>query len=455
MKDKSMNRENIKNSLLTVAVMSAALTAFSYPTNARADDLVNMDDSFLGEPVNAAPQPAAEQNQPAEQAAPAPEQQPAPVVEQNNPFAELEQNNPPPPAPASSDPFADVGASLPQSNEPALDLSPAASQPAAPAPAPARQMSLSTAPNEQFLGKLSSDVFREMAEIEQENNTLMLQLKRDKLRSEIDALKTSNRQNLFNEIERREKMTQARLEWELEQELKRQAAVERKQMAEIRQKQIEAALKREEERRIQREKEEEMARLKAEEEKKAAEKKLMEEEKKKQDANSMTLVRNKIKPNLQAVVRPPKPQRAPSEESMMRKANFGESLLALKKAGKDVSEFVPADITAQDLKADEQEKDTPIKELYIIRGINGTDGHLVVKLVAIEDEKVLYQSMGNELPSGHKITKIARDGITVKKGKAKEEFLPYTGAGFARSASSESAGTTNANSMNSLGIASN
>ena len=455
MKDKSMNRENIKNSLLTVAVMSAALTAFSYPTNARADDLVNMDDSFLGEPVNAAPQPAAEQNPPAEQAAPAPEQQPAPVVEQNNPFAELEQNNPPPPAPASSDPFADVGASLPQSNEPALDLSPAASQPAAPAPAPARQMSLSTAPNEQFLGKLSSDVFREMAEIEQENNTLMLQLKRDKLRSEIDALKTSNRQNLFNEIERREKMTQARLEWELEQELKRQAAVERKQMAEIRQKQIEAALKREEERRIQREKEEEMARLKAEEEKKAAEKKLMEEEKKKQDANSMTLVRNKIKPNLQAVVRPPKPQRAPSEESMMRKANFGESLLALKKAGKDVSEFVPADITAQDLKADEQEKDTPIKELYIIRGINGTDGHLVVKLVAIEDEKVLYQSMGNELPSGHKITKIARDGITVKKGKAKEEFLPYTGAGFARSASSESAGTTNANSMNSLGIASN
>lgn len=454
MKDKSMNRENIKNSLLTVAVMSAALTAFSYPTNARADDLVNMDDSFLGEPVNAATQPAAEQNQPAEQAAPAQEQQPALVVEQNNPFAELEQNNPPPPAPASSDPFADVSASLPQSNEPALDLSPAASQPVTP-PSASKQMSLSSSPNEQFLGKLSSDVFREMAEIEQENNTLMLQLKRDKLRSEIDALKTSNRQNLFNEIERREKMTQARLEWELEQELKRQAAVERKQMAEIRQKQIEAALKREEERRIQREKEEEMARLKAEEEKKAAEKKLMEEEKKKQDANSMTLVRNKIKPNLQAVVRPPKPQRAPSEESMMRKANFGESLLALKKAGKDVSEFVPADITAQDLKADEQEKDTPIKELYIIRGINGTDGHLVVKLVAIEDEKVLYQSMGNELPSGHKITKIARDGITVKKGKAKEEFLPYTGAGFARGTSSESAGTTNANSMNSLGIASN
>ena len=453
MKDKSMNRENIKNSLLTVAVMSAALTAFSYPTNARADDLVNMDDSFLGEPVNAAPQPAADQNQPAEQAAPAQEQQPAPVVEQNNPFAELEQNNPPPPAPASSDPFADVGASLPQSNEPALDLSPAASQPAAPSPAPARQMSLSTAPNEQFLGKLSSDVFREMAEIEQENNTLMLQLKRDKLRSEIDALKTSNRQNLFNEIERREKMTQARLEWELEQELKRQAAVERKQMAEIRQKQIEAALKREEERRIQREKEEEMARLKAEEEKKAAEKKLMKEEKKKQDANSMTLVRNKIKPNLQAVVRPPKPKRAPSEESMMRKANFGETLLALKKAGKNVADFTPSEITVQDLKTEEPEKITPIKDLYIIRGINGTDGHLVVKLISLENEKVLYQSLGNELPSGHKITKIARDGITVKKGKAKEEFLPYGSAGFARSASSDE--KTASDPMNALGIATN
>lgn len=453
-----MNRENIKNSLLTVAVMSAALTAFSYPTNARADDIVNMDDSFLGEPAPAVPPPAAQSEQktePATAAEQVPAPAPEPVVEQNNPFAELEQNNPPQPASASSDPFADVGASLPQLNEPALNLTPAAPQPVTPPPVPAsQQMSLSSSPNEQFLGKLSSDVFREMAEIEQENNTLMLQLKRDKLRSEIDALKTSNRQNLFNEIERREKMTQARLEWELEQELKRQAAVERKQMAEIRQKQIEAALKREEERRIQREKEEEMARLKAEEEKKAAEKKLLEEEKKKQDANSMTLVRNKIKPNLQAVVRPPKPQRAPSEESMLRKANFGESLLAWKKAGKDVSEFAPEDASVQDLKT-EEEKITPIKELYAIRGINGTDGHLVVKLVALEDEKVLYQSTGNELPSGHKITKIAKDGITVKRGKAKEEFLPYTAAGFARNTSASSAGTANASSMNALGIASN
>lgn len=455
MKDKSMNREKIKNSLLTAAVMSAALTAFSYPTNARADDIVNMDDSFLGEPAPAVPPPAAQSEQKAEPA-PAAEQVPAPapepVVEQNNPFAELEQPAAPAPAPEPSDPFADISASVPQSAEPALNLAPAP-QPVPAAPARDRQMSLSSAPNEQFLGKLSSDVFREMAEIEQENNTLMLQLKRDKLRSEIDALKTSNRQNLFNEIERREKMTQARLEWELEQELKRQAAVERKQMAEIRQKQIEAALKREEERRIQREKEEEMARLKAEEEKKAAEKKLMEEEKKKQDANSMTLVRNKIKPNLQAVVRPPKPKRAPSEESMMRKANFGETLLALKKAGKNVSDFTPSEITVQDLKTEEPEKITPIKDLYIIRGINGTDGHLVVKLVSLENEKVLYQSLGNELPSGHKITKIARDGITVKKGKAKEEFLPYGSAGFARSASSDE--KTASDPMNALGIATN
>ena len=56
------------------------------------------------------------------------------------------------------------------------------------------------------------------AEMERENSTLMLQLKREQLRSEIDALKTSNRQMLFDEIERREKMTQARLEWELAQD---------------------------------------------------------------------------------------------------------------------------------------------------------------------------------------------------------------------------------------------
>ena len=450
-----MNRENSKNSvLLTAAVICAALTSFSMKAQAQTDDLLSLDDSFLGEPAA----PAAS------------EAVPAPVVEQNNPFAQADVN--PSPAAPAEDPFAPPPADpfaapepMPAPAEPVLDLgSPAPAPAPAPsmapppmsyAPSPASsQMSLSSAPTEQFLGKLSSDVFREMAEIEQENNTLMLQLKRDKLRSEIDALKTANRQTLFNEIERREKMTQARLEWELEQELKRQAAVERKQQAEIRQKQIEAALKREEERRIQREKEAEMARLKAEEEKKAAEKKLLEEEKKKQDAISLVQV-NKIKPTLMAVTRPLKPKRIPSEEALARVTSLGESLLNYKKSGKDLSELSDEDLNIQDLKV-EEDTTPPIEQLYAIRGINGTGGKLVVKLFHIENEKILYQTEGNKLPSGHVILKVEKESMTVRKGAKKEEVLQYSAAGFTERSSSRQntpAPLTGAGSINTLGVA--
>lgn len=451
-----MNRENSKNSvLLTAAVICAALTSFSMKAQAQTDDLLSLDDSFLGEPAA-----------PANTAPAASESAPAPVVEQNNPFAQADVN--PPPAVPAEDPFAPPPAdpfAAPAPAEPVLDLgSPAPAPAPAPsmapppmsyAPSPASsQMSLSSAPTEQFLGKLSSDVFREMAEIEQENNTLMLQLKRDKLRSEIDALKTANRQTLFNEIERREKMTQARLEWELEQELKRQAAVERKQQAEIRQKQIEAALKREEERRIQREKEAEMARLKAEEEKKAAEKKLLEEEKKKQDAISLVQV-NKIKPTLMAVTRPLKPKRIPSEEALARVTSLGESLLNYKKSGKDLSELSDEDLNIQDLKV-EEDTTPPIEQLYAIRGINGTGGKLVVKLFHIENEKILYQTEGNKLPTGHVILKVEKDSITVRKGAKKEEVLQYSAAGFTERRSSRQntpAPLTGAGSINTLGVA--
>ena len=231
-----MNHFFRKHLLPTVAVISMTVSV------AHADDL--FDDSFFANP---APVDAVK---PAD---PAPAQTTTPASEAAAPS----QTSPAPTTPAPAEPA--FGMDLP---------APSANLPAPPSPSgntafsgfgspSASGMDMSKPPNEQILGKISSDVFREMAEMERENNSLMLQLKREQLRSEIDALKTSNRQMLFDEIERREKMTQARLEWELAQDLKRQEALERKQKAEIRQKQIEAALKREEDRRIQKMKDEE------------------------------------------------------------------------------------------------------------------------------------------------------------------------------------------------------
>lgn len=279
--------------------LAAMVISISAPA-ANADDL--FDDSFFADPapvdaVKPADAPKTDPAVSADAAKPAEEaktETPAPAAEGTNnvPAADVQTPAPsvpelsltpepvsapdPVPAPAEPQLSLDIPAPLPDP-APSMDISvppPPAniSAPATPSldfgSSGAGAMNLSTPPSEQILGKVSSDIFREMAEMERENSTLMLQLKREQLRSEIDALKTSNRQMLFDEIERREKMTQARLEWELAQDLKRQEALERKQRAEIRQKQIEAALKREEDRRIQKMKDEEAARIQKEKEEK-------------------------------------------------------------------------------------------------------------------------------------------------------------------------------------------
>ena len=266
------------NRVFKTKLWSAALVISGVAiSNANAQDL--FDDAFLGDEPAAAPAPVA----PAEKPAPvAPAEKPAPAAE------------PAAPAPADVPALPDIAPADNTPDVPALDIpAPAAPEPPLPEPTdntdldipapadipapngapsldfnavPGKPAGLTGTPSDQVLGKVSSNIFREMAEMERENNSLALQLKREGLRAEIDALKANNRQMLFDEIERREKMTQARLEWELAQDLKRQEALERKQRAEIRQKQIEAALKREEDRRIQKMKDEEAERKRKEEE---------------------------------------------------------------------------------------------------------------------------------------------------------------------------------------------
>jgi len=285
-------------------------------------------------------------------------------------------------------------------------------------------MNLSTPPSEQILGKVSSDIFREMAEMERENSTLMLQLKREQLRSEIDALKTSNRQMLFDEIERREKMTQARLEWELAQDLKRQEALERKQRAEIRQKQIEAALKREEDRRIQKMKEEEAAQAEKEKQEKEEQKKQRAELKKKYDAASLVRL-NSLKPVLMAATKPAKIKRSTTSRIPKALTSTGEDLLTKKRAGEALTVTVSAD-EAKEAGGVPQES---ASKLYAVSEIRGTAGSLIAKLISKKDKTTFFAKKSTILPTGHTVIDIDKDYVLVQIGNNKE-MIGFPSAGL-------------------------
>ncbi len=313
---------------------------------------------------------------------------------------------------------------------PSLDIPPPPSDIPAPPNAPsldfdtssAGSMNLSTPPSEQILGKVSSDIFREMAEMERENSTLMLQLKREQLRSEIDALKTSNRQLLFDEIERREKMTQARLEWELAQDLKRQEALERKQRAEIRQKQIEAALKREEDRRIQKMKDEEAARLKKEQEEQEKINQQKAELKKKYDAAALVRLNN-LKPILMAATRPAKIKRSASSRIPKALTSTGEELLTKKKAGEALTTEIQTEGENKETKRE------AASALYAVSEIRGTAGSLIAKLISKKDKTTFFAKKSTILPTGHTVIDIDKDFVLVQIGKDKE-MIGFPSAGL-------------------------
>ncbi len=94
-------------------------------------------------------------------------------------------------------------------------------------------------PSDKVIGTLSKEMFHEMADLEKENSLLNLQLKQEKLKSQINSVKALQRQTLMDEIEKRELAARARVEWEQEQELKTIELWEKRQKAEYLSKQIE------------------------------------------------------------------------------------------------------------------------------------------------------------------------------------------------------------------------
>lgn len=107
-------------------------------------------------------------------------------------------------------------ASLGEINEPAL---PGIRDSLITGPAPmAPALSTEDLPSEQLLGRITSEVFQEMADLERGNVFLKLQMQKEQLKNDLEKLKATYRQARLEEIAKREDVVRSRINWWQEQE---------------------------------------------------------------------------------------------------------------------------------------------------------------------------------------------------------------------------------------------
>ncbi len=99
-------------------------------------------------------------------------------------------------------------------------------------PAPmAKSVSAKDLPSEQLLGRITPEVFQELADLERGNTFLKLQLDKERLKNDLEQMKASYRQQRLDEIAKREDVVRTRIQWWQEQE-KLRLALEEKQAEE-------------------------------------------------------------------------------------------------------------------------------------------------------------------------------------------------------------------------------
>ena len=107
-------------------------------------------------------------------------------------------------------------------------------------PAPMeRVVSKKEAPSEQLLGRITPEVFHEMADLERGNVFLELQSQREELKNKVEDLKSKYREARLAEIEKRENVIRSRVKWQQEQERIRQEILEQQLKTELLEKQLE------------------------------------------------------------------------------------------------------------------------------------------------------------------------------------------------------------------------
>lgn len=131
-------------------------------------------------------------------------------IELNQPMGMQEQNNPVQPSP--------LGA-------PAQNPSPIGPSTLAPAPAPVNNF------GSEILSQVDNDLFNQMSDLEKQTSLLNLELRREKVKNEIEAIK-AQREKAQDEInQKKEEKERKRIEWEKEQE--RKLLVEEQKLREL------------------------------------------------------------------------------------------------------------------------------------------------------------------------------------------------------------------------------
>lgn len=86
-------------------------------------------------------------------------------------------------------------------------------------------------PSEQLLGRITTEVFQEMADLERGNIFLKLQTQKEQLKNDLEKLKATYRQARLDEIAKREEVVRSRINWWQEQEQIRLETERKKQEA--------------------------------------------------------------------------------------------------------------------------------------------------------------------------------------------------------------------------------
>ena len=86
-------------------------------------------------------------------------------------------------------------------------------------PAPmAQSVSAKDLPSEQLLGRITTEVFQEMADLERGNTFLQLQINKEKFKNALEDEKAKYRQKRLKEIAEREDVVRSRIKWWQDQE---------------------------------------------------------------------------------------------------------------------------------------------------------------------------------------------------------------------------------------------
>ena len=96
----------------------------------------------------------------------------------------------------------------------------------------AESISANDTPSEQLLGRLTPEIFQEMAELERDNAYLKLQIQKEQMKNDLENARAQYRQARLDEIAKREDVVRSRIQWWQEQEKLRQEVEKERQEAE-------------------------------------------------------------------------------------------------------------------------------------------------------------------------------------------------------------------------------